>query len=361
MRIPAPGEIDLLVPLHDGIFEQPMWRTFLSRLQAATAATQAVIVVSAGNGEQAIEVAAGEVATGDVAAGQGMAGFAAHFADQDCPMRDGRVYALDEIARGKFAAALQGAGLADLRAVRVRESGSGLDAWLAIVGPREFGAADGRILTLMVPHLRTAVRTFAALERERARASVSVDAFRRMNFGWITLDARCCVIDMDPQAERLLARTTVLRKGPHGRLLPASAEIDRELSGLVRAMAEDPDARPRGLHLSRDPWVDLLVAPVRVRAMVGGGQPVAVAYLSGDRTSSADRCEQLADLFGLSGSEARLAWAMAQGLTIAEAAADVGLTIETARNYSKRIYAKTGARGQADLVRHILTSVLAFA
>ncbi|PHX98275.1 MAG: chemotaxis protein CheY, partial [Rhodospirillaceae bacterium] len=36
-----------------------------------------------------------------------------------------------------------------------------------------------------------------------------------------------------------------------------------------------------------------------------------------------------------------------------------GLTVETARNYSKKIYAKTGARGHAELVRIILTSVLA--
>ena len=44
-----------------------------------------------------------------------------------------------------------------------------------------------------------------------------------------------------------------------------------------------------------------------------------------------------------------------------EAAADLGLTVETARNYSKKIYAKTGARGQAELVRNILTGVLALA
>ena len=53
------------------------------------------------------------------------------------------------------------------------------------------------------------------------------------------------------------------------------------------------------------------------------------------------------------------AWAMAQGRSIAEAAQDLGLTVETARNYSKKIYSKTGAGGQADLVRIIFTSVLA--
>ena len=42
---------------------------------------------------------------------------------------------------------------------------------------------------------------------------------------------------------------------------------------------------------------------------------------------------------------------LARGRSIAEAGAALGLTIETARNYSKRIYAKLGLRGQAELVR----------
>jgi len=37
----------------------------------------------------------------------------------------------------------------------------------------------------------------------------------------------------------------------------------------------------------------------------------------------------------------------------------LGLKIETARNYSRKIAAKPGTRGQANLVRIVLTSVLA--
>ena len=89
--------------------------------------------------------------------------------------------------------------------------------------------------------------------------------------------------------------------------------------------------------------------------------PALIAYVHGDSWSSADRCDQLAELFALLPSEARLALALSRGMTIAEAASDLGLTIETARTYSKKIYAKTGARGQPDLVRFIHRSVLAIA
>ena len=87
--------------------------------------------------------------------------------------------------------------------------------------------------------------------------------------------------------------------------------------------------------------------------------PIAVGYVHGVSATSEDRFEQLKQLFGLTGSEARLALAMSQGKTIAEAAAQLNLTVETARNYSKRIYAKTDTRGHADLVRILLASVVA--
>ena len=86
-----------------------------------------------------------------------------------------------------------------------------------------------------------------------------------------------------------------------------------------------------------------------------------IAYVHADSWSSADRCEQLAQLFDLLPSEARLALALARGMSIAEAAVDLGITVESARTYSKRIYAKTGARGQADLVRFVHRSVLGIA
>jgi len=66
----------------------------------------------------------------------------------------------------------------------------------------------------------------------------------------------------------------------------------------------------------------------------------------------------LVDLFGLLPSEARLAAALAGGDSLAEAAVHLGLTIETARTYSKKVFAKTGTRGQTDLVHRILANGL---
>ncbi|MGB3165227.1 MAG: helix-turn-helix transcriptional regulator, partial [Alteraurantiacibacter sp.] len=203
-------------------------------------------------------------------------------------------------------------------------------------------------------------RVLAGLERERARSELRAEAFARLDFGWIALDAKARIIDTDPRAERVLRESGLLTRGAYDRLVPAEPAVDRQLTALVRDFAANPKARPRAINLGHDPWIDMLVAPMRLHASGGEGAMAAV-YVSGDRSSLADRHEQLTDLFDLTPSEARLAWSMAQGLSIAEAARTHGLTVETARNYSKKIYAKTGARGQVDLVRHVLTGVLALA
>ena len=61
----------------------------------------------------------------------------------------------------------------------------------------------------------------------------------------------------------------------------------------------------------------------------------------------------LARSMGLSRSETRLAILLCDGSTLAEAAAQLGWTIETARSASKRIYAQTETRGQGDLIRRM--------
>lgn len=56
-----------------------------------------------------------------------------------------------------------------------------------------------------------------------------------------------------------------------------------------------------------------------------------------------------------------MAVALAEGASIVEAAAMLGITEQTARHYSKRLYAATGTRGQAELVRLVWSSVAALA
>jgi len=353
VHIPNLGETELLVPLHEGMFEQPMWRTFLDRVCNATGCEAASLIFQSAEAANAVHLSS----TGmiDVARLQDALGIGSL---QSVGMREGRVYSPAELADGIGRKVPLPAQLQHMRAMRISDPG-GLAAWLVIVSSQEIAASVSNLLTALAPHLRVALKVLTTMERERARATMSAGAFSHIDFGWISVDAKCRIVDMDEQAERFMRRSSVLKRGPYGRLMPSAALIDRQLTALVKEFADTSDARPRAVNLSQDPWIDILISPVRVSALSGGGDAVAVVYFRGEQSSSADRCQQLVDVFNLTQSEARFAWSIAQGMSIAEAAEKHGLTIETARNYSKKIYAKTGARGQVDFMRRILTSVVA--
>jgi pimeloyl-ACP methyl ester carboxylesterase/DNA-binding CsgD family transcriptional regulator len=63
--------------------------------------------------------------------------------------------------------------------------------------------------------------------------------------------------------------------------------------------------------------------------------------------------------YGLTAAESRLAAKLLRGLTVTDAATEMGVTTNTARSYLKNIFTKTGARRQADLLR-LLTNATEF-
>ena len=363
------SEADLVSAIYDGPFEDPMWATFLDRLRQRTRAEQASIIFRPPDrpADQAIQLHSGPRAPAQIGR------FYQDDAWQRDPvpyfsLREERVYALDELIEpgnpvhlAYRREVLDPNGVGTARLMRITEPG-GVSAWLVLIRERpDFTPADGAVLSAIAPHFRRALRTYAEIAREQARSRIATDMMERLNFGWIGLDQQGRVIEASAEGRRLLRHGAGLRRARNGRLIAANPAVERKLAAAIRAMSEQGRVQPRALNVSHDPWVDLLLVPMATDpdALMPG--TAMIAYVQGDNRSLADRHEQIAELFGLLPSEARFALAVSRGQSIAEAAASLGLTIETARNYSKKIYAKMGARGQADLVRFILTSVLALA
>ncbi|VWX53137.1 helix-turn-helix transcriptional regulator [Novosphingobium sp. 9U] len=361
----------LVEPLIAGVVERPPWTVFLQQLKARTAADYASLVfrpLPFGTPEaRVIHLYAGEPSPPPVSRR-----YREELYRRDpMPYHDmveGRSYPLPELLqfddpahRDYLDQLLEPSGMNHMRMIRVAEPG-GVSGWITI--SRHTGdfppEVDG-LLQDLAPFLRAAMRAHVALERERMVAAVATEAIRRMNFGWVTLDAEGRILDADYSAAELLAASATLARGKDGRLTAKGAELRKEIVAAVADLLGNPQARPRAIVLSREPWLDLLLVASAQRMGTMQAAPAIVAYVHADNWSSADRCDQLGQLFDLAPSEARLALALSRGMSITEAAGELGLTVESARTYSKRIYAKTGARGQADLVRFIHRSVLAIA
>ncbi|MCE7795465.1 helix-turn-helix transcriptional regulator [Sphingobium sufflavum] len=361
----------LIQSLIEGMVEEPLWSSFIDRLRARIGADYTSLVFrplpETSPQYRVVHLFSGQDSPPIIAALY-RDGF---YRADPMPYHDlvaGRVYALDELLsvsdpqhelyRRQL---LEPSGMNMLRTLRVEEPG-GVSAWItASRRDGDFRAEDDAVLAAIAPFLTAALHSYVSIERERTAARVAHEAIARMNFGWLTLDAEGIILDADAQAERMLASAGLLTRSRTGRLTARSRTVADDIAGAIRALAADPHGRPRAIVLNREPWLDMLLVSANARTGTTRPAPVLVAYVHADNWSSADRCDQLCQLFDLIPSEARLALALSRGMSIADAAREIGVTVESARTYSKRIYAKTGARGQADLIRFIHRSVLAIA
>lgn len=354
---------DLIVALHEGILETPLWGTFLEELRHQMSAAyttftfrafrdDAIVALSAGMHppapiQQAIQQSYMEDRT-----------FLRH-------LRDGRVYALEELfdpldkAHAEMYNAVRNdAGIQYVRFVQVTEP-EGVQAWISCAGRRDSSGAASKLLASLVPHLRTALRLHIVLERQRFRSAVTSEAIERLNFGWVTLDKKMHIIDSTSDIGQILKRSDLIQRDSNNRLIIKNRGLQTKLQDIIHEFSTSTAQKPRALNISRDPWIDMLVAPIHETSLTEKTVPVAIVYFRSDRLSQTDRWEQLSDLFGLLPSEARVAWAIAQGMPFSDIAAEQGIALETVRSYSKKAYTKVGARGQAELAHHILTSVMA--
>jgi DNA-binding CsgD family transcriptional regulator len=364
---------DLIEPLIDGMIEDPAWSSFLGRLRRRTGADYTSIVFrplrTGPLRNRVIHLYSGRASPPRVSK---LYRDSLHVSDP-MPYREmaeGRVYSLAELLhaddpehRAYRNQMLVPSGMNEMRMMRVMEA-SGVSAWITLSRrENDFAPEADALIAAIGPYLRAALGSFVSLERAKTKASVASEAIRRLNFGWLALDSEGRIHDADANGAAMLEGSNTLVRGRGGRLTARSPEVAREIAEAVRVLGGDIHARPRAIVLNRDPWVDMLLVSTNVRAEAQAERlaPSVVAYVHADDWSSADRCDQLGELFDLIPSEARLALALSRGMSIAEAAEELGLTVESARTYSKRIYAKTSARGQADLVRFIHRSVLAIA
>lgn len=303
------NDLEILAELHGGHAAQPPWRAFLGQLAQRCSADAATLVYAdhATNEPVHISSAAASSERLDVEA--------------QLRLRPLRVYAFDELGT------VWVAGAAAARFGRIVKVGgtNGWSAWVLVSrNAGDFAAADSALLSTLAPQIAIAVGNFARLERERRRVAIAEDLLRRAGISW---------------------RTAHSQREFEGAAAPETEPA------LAKLLQHRPDT-PTALRLRDDPLTDVLVVPAA---------PDTIVVTRAARAPSLEQIQCLARLWSLTPSEARFASALAQGNSLTEAAELLELTIETARHYSKRLYAKTGARGLPDLVRLVLTSVAALA
>jgi DNA-binding CsgD family transcriptional regulator len=366
MAVLSADHRELFLPLIEGIHESPPWAAFLRNLVARMVARRAFMVITLANAmpDQApsiLHVAAPRAAHEDPIDFRRLDALRLH---PYGALRPGRIYALDEMLDydDRAQLALQRAALADMgirygRWLRV-SAGGAADAWLVLVREREdFSGSAVAVLDAVAVHLAAALRTLAALIDQRLQTALAASALARLGVGQLALDREGRVMAADAVAEATL---TLMPEpgGRPGRRLYLRPDAARHLELACAALAADPLAGPQVIRVDDARGIDLLLRRSDLALGEPSARPAVIAVLREPiREPARHAITTLAARYGLSANEAALAHALSLGEGLVQAGARLHLTAETARNYSKRIYAKTGALGQADLVRMVLTGL----
>ncbi|PTU30251.1 helix-turn-helix transcriptional regulator [Stenotrophobium rhamnosiphilum] len=233
-------------------------------------------------------------------------------------------------------------------------------------GDIPFSADDIALCRLLLPHMRRALQLHSRLDGLETERQLFAGAVNSMQLGTISLAHNGAVIDLNPEARRILAEkdgiqisnnvlcTDNRREGHELQRLikeALSGSAGKKGPGLVEALAL---TRPSGRsslgilvkEIPPSPWT------------VNRQRAAAVIFIRDPEASVAETSQKIVQqLFGLTRIEAAMALSLANGSTIEETAENLGLKKNTARTYLRFIFNKTGVTRQTMLVRKLLGSV----
>jgi DNA-binding CsgD family transcriptional regulator len=235
-------------------------------------------------------------------------------------------------------------------------------AALGIIRPVEgkrFEAPDKALLSLFLPHLRRALQIRARLLTPSVERQAARETLDRTATATLVVSRDGQVLLANRKAEQLFREADAIRSVGK-RLAAVGRRAADRLSGLIRDAA-DTAAGTGGssggtLALERPNRLPLtaLVAPFRpARNGLGSALPAAILFVRDPEMLTA-AAMALQGLFGLTPAEAVVASALAEGKSVGEIGAALGVSLNTARTHVKNILAKTGTSRQSQLVALLL-------
>lgn len=343
MQMTPTDETELLTALNGGLLQERPWKMLLIRLRARTK-SRCVRLYERSDGDTWRLIEEVIHAQNEPASERAITNELFSLFDR---WRSFRVYT---------AAELDDTDDGDARYIKVATS-DGAALTLAIhAEPASYSARDSALLAGLAPHLATALSVRIELDRRALAVDLSANLLSQLNIGWAVIDANHCVVTASPVAIALLGGSGPSGVSIGGQLRMVSPEGEDLLKEAGEG-AQVPPAPAAG-WLSYDPPVQTLLTdlpPGLLERFHDRG--FRLLLIRAVNTASLENGRHLQRLYRLSHREAMLAARLCEGHSLTEAATLLGLTVETARNYSKRIFAKTGSRGQPDLIRKLLGGI----
>jgi DNA-binding CsgD family transcriptional regulator len=223
-----------------------------------------------------------------------------------------------------------------------------------------FDENDRRRLEDLLPHFEAALRIGGVMASAAVKAELTLEGWNRLSFGVVLAGADGAIYFANRVAEQLFASPDTDLHVRRARLSAVDPGQAARLERVIDGAARPRSAKAGGMMIegALDSLL-LLALPLslhKVQPNAAEGRAALILLLETARRTSPIQ-PQLKTLFGLTTMESRVAAELAGGRSVEEAAAVLTLSRETVRFHLKGVYAKLGARSQADMVRIVAAAL----
>jgi DNA-binding CsgD family transcriptional regulator len=218
-----------------------------------------------------------------------------------------------------------------------------------------FKDEDLRKLRALSPHVRRAVtisQTVGTLMLRVSDLSTTLDMLR---IAVMLLDSSKSIVFANDAAERILSLKDPCRR-IHGRLATSNATLSKAIDDTFRQMAgirvRKAPATSIAIRTSKvDLAIWLLPLDAGLRLDVGVATDAAVAVFIRDSNAGTMLPGELfVRRFGITPAESSVIMMLAQGLSVSDIAAALGISEPTVRTHLQHLFRKTGTAKQTQLV-----------
>jgi len=225
-----------------------------------------------------------------------------------------------------------------------------------------FGSREKELMELISPHMQRAIRMREQYVHGSYMQCFFEEAMARLSIACVLLDSRARVVSMNQCARELLERNDYL--GVRGDALRCSAAVDGKplYKAIELALAAHRNRcraqRGVGLQLETCPGngvLDVVVKPLISDPVLDvRDKPAVVVYVNECRRPGIDLDPAvLVGMYGFTNCESQLATLLARGTTLADAASQLGVSINTIKTHMRGIYEKMGTNKQAQVVAQL--------
>ncbi len=227
-----------------------------------------------------------------------------------------------------------------------------------------YGPAHVELLRVLFPHFQRALQFHRRMADLEGCYRTSLDALDRLRTGVILLDNLGQIVALNSAAHQILSQNDGLTIEKRT-LAASSSNQTNEMRTRIGAAA----LTARGKGLSAGGFMEIerpsgkrafavVIIPSSPQTFAPSArEPAVTLFVSDPERKIHTEPEMLAQVYGFTAAESRLAEQLMNGETLRYAAERLGVSHNTARTHLQRIYEKTGTRHQSALVRLLLTGI----